>query len=53
MLAEGNSKNFPTFRTGSVLADSSQSAMNSEHMSSFIYAYKIEAIRNWLFAQTK
>ena len=54
MLAEGNSANFVTFAEGTTLADG-QSAMPGagEHMTSFDYAYKIEAVRDWLFAQTK
>ena len=54
MLAEGNSANFVTFAEGTTLAEG-QSAMPGagEHMTSFDYAYKIEAVRDWLFAQTK
>ena len=52
MLAEGNSANFVTFTAGTTLAEG-QTAMSGagEHMTSFDYAYKLEAVRDWLFAQ--
>ena len=54
MLAEGNRANFVTFTEGSTIADgSSTNSMAGEHMTSFDYAYKIEAVRDWLFAQSK
>ena len=41
-------------RTGNAGADgSSTNSMAGEHMTSFDYAYKIEAVRDWLFAQSK
>ena len=54
MLTDGNSANFVTFVAGTTLAEG-QSAMPGagEHMTSFDYAYKIEAVRDWLFAQAK
>ena len=54
MLSEGNKANFVTFSLGSTTADGSTgSSMAGEHMTSFDYAYKIEAVRDWLFQQTK
>ena len=54
MLAEGNRANFVTFTEGSTLAEgSSTNSMMGEHMTSFDYAYKIEAVRDWLFKQSK
>ena len=54
MLAEGNNANFVTFTLGSTTADGSTgNTMAGEHMTSFDYAYKIEAVRDWLFQQTK
>ena len=52
MLAEGNNANFVTFTAGTTLAEG-QTAMSGagEHMTSFDYAYKLEAVRDWLFAQ--
>ena len=54
MLAEGNGANFITFTEGTTLAEG-QAAMAGagEHMTSFDYAYRIEAVRDWLFAQSK
>lgn len=54
MLSEGNSANFVTFTEGTTLAEGQTAMMGAgEHMTSFDYAYKIEAVRDWLFAQTK
>ena len=54
MLSEGNNANFVTFTEGSTLADGqTSSGPAGEHMTSFDYAYKIEAVRDWLFAQSK
>ena len=52
MLSEGNDANFITFTEGTTLAEG-QSAMPGagEHMTSFDYAYKITAVRDWLFSQ--
>ncbi len=54
MLAEGNNANFVTFTAGTTLAEG-QTAMSGagEHMTSFDYAYKLEAVRDWLFEQSK
>ncbi|MGW8063139.1 carboxylesterase family protein [Streptomyces ziwulingensis] len=56
LFAAGDDINFATFKTGTVLeaSDSSSSsgpAMNSEHMASFEPAYRITALRDWLFEQ--
>ncbi|MBT2412463.1 hypothetical protein J7I94_18145 [Streptomyces sp. ISL-12] len=55
LFAAGDSINFATFKTGTVLevsdSTSSDPAMNSEHMASFEPAYKITPLRDWLFAQ--
>ena len=52
MLSEGNSANFVTFTAGTTLAEgASASGGAGEHMTSFDYAYKIEAVRDWLFLQ--
>ena len=54
MLAEGNSANFVTFTLGTTLAEGQTSGGGAgEHMTSFDYAYKLEAVRDWLFAQTR
>lgn len=54
MLAEGNSANFVTFTLGSTTADGSTgNSKAGEHMTSFDYAYKIEAVRDWLYSQSK
>lgn len=42
--------NFVTFRKGTTLPEGSADGA-SEHMTSFDFAYKIKALRDWLFAQ--
>ena len=49
MISEGNTANFIRFETGSVL----NGGQGMEHMASFNYAYKLTAVRDWLFEQTK
>lgn len=49
LIAEGNSANFIRFETGSVL----NGGQGMEHMASFNYTYKIDAVRDWLFEQSK
>ena len=54
LLSEGNSANFITFTVGTTLAaGQSASSGAGEHMTSFDYAYKIEAVRDWLFEQSR
>ena len=54
MLAEGNSANFVTFTLGTTLAEGQTAGSGAgEHMTSFDYAYKLEAVRDWLFEQSK
>ena len=50
MLSEGRSANFITFTKGTTVVGG---AAGSEHLTSFDYAYKLEAVRDWLFAQSK
>lgn len=49
LLAGGYEGNLIRFTKGSVLKDGNQ----MEHMASFNYAYKIPAVRDWLFAQER
>lgn len=53
LLAEGNARNFARFEKGTVLSDSASTMRAAEHMASFDYAYKIDALREWLFTQRK
>lgn len=54
MLSEGNRANFITFTAGTTLAAGQTAGGGAgEHMTSFDYAYKIEAVRDWLFEQAK
>ena len=54
MLAEGNSANFVTFTLGTTFAEGQTAGSGAgEHMTSFDFAYKLEAVRDWLFEQTK
>lgn len=50
-LNNSQAHTFITFRQGSTLPEGQ--AQYSEHMSSFDYAYRIQALREWLFAQVK
>ena len=49
LTAEDNHANFIRFETGSVL----NGGNGMEHMASFNYAYKITAVRDWLFEQSR
>lgn len=50
MLSKGCSANFVTFTKGTTVEGG---ASGSEHLTSFDYAYRLEAVRDWLFAQSK
>ncbi|MFF0988806.1 carboxylesterase family protein [Kocuria nitroreducens] len=57
LVADGNTANFATFTTGSVLEAAGSDASSgmggsSEHMASFQPAYEIAAARDWLLAQS-
>lgn len=54
LFAAGDNINFATFETGTVLkaSGSSSAPMGGEHMASFEPAYKITALRDWLFEQS-
>lgn len=49
LIAQGNDANMIRFETGSVLTEGS----GMEHNASFNYGYKITAVRDWLFEQSK
>lgn len=49
MIEEGRQANMIRFETGTVLNGGS----GMEHMASFNYAYKITALRDWLFEQSR
>ena len=50
LIVKGNSINFVKFEEGTVLPASGQ---GMEHMASFDYGYKIAAVRDWLFRQSR
>lgn len=50
LLSAGLDANMVRFETGSVIKEGED---NHEHMSSFNYGYKLTAVRDWLFEQTK
>ena len=50
LISRGSGINFIKWETGSVLPESGQ---GMEHMASFDYGYKIAAVRDWLFQQSK
>lgn len=47
---QGGNINFIRWEAGSVLPESGK---GMEHMASFDYGYKIAAVRDWLFMQSK
>ena len=49
VFRKGNKAKFIRFEEGSVL----NGGGGMEHMASFNYGYKIEAVRDWLFGQSK
>lgn len=49
LLEEGSDINFIRWEAGTVL----NGGFGMEHMASFDYAYKLEAVRDWLFEQSK
>ena len=49
LINQGYDANMIRFETGSVLTEGS----GMEHNASFVYGYKISAVRDWLFEQTK
>lgn len=49
LIAQGYDANMIRFEAGSVLTEGS----GIEHNASFVYGYKISAVRDWLFEQTK
>ena len=51
LIAKGGNVNFIKWETGSVLPDGARGGM--EHNASFDYGYKIAAVRDWLFKQSK
>lgn len=53
MLSEGHTAHFVTFTYGTTAADGQVGGGAGEHMTSFDYAYKIEAVRDWLFEQSR
>ncbi|MCD8117098.1 MAG: hypothetical protein LUE21_08320 [Oscillospiraceae bacterium] len=54
LIDEGYLANFIAWEEGSVLPDGMDAASTgSEHMYSFDHAYKISAVRDWLFQQVK
>jgi hypothetical protein len=50
LIAKGSNINFIKWETGSVLPETGRAM---EHMASFDYGYKIAAVRDWLFEQSK
>ena len=50
LIARGSDINFIRWETGSVLPASGK---GMEHMASFDYGYKLAAVRDWLFKQSK
>lgn len=50
MIEQGLNATFITFTKGATVEGG---ATGSEHLTSFDYAYKLEAVRDWLFAQSK
>lgn len=52
LLAQGNTINFIQFTKNTVMPEG-EDGPGGEHMYSFDYAYQLESVRDWLFAQSK
>ena len=50
LISKGGNIHFIQWETGSVLPETGRAM---EHMASFDYGYKIDAVRDWLFEQSK
>ena len=50
LIDQGYSANFVTFTAGTTLPEGMS---GSEHLTSFDFAYRLETVRDWLFAQSK
>lgn len=50
LIDQGLRANFVTFTKGTTVAGG---ASGSEHLTSFDFAYRLESVRDWLFAQSK
>jgi len=50
LISKGNKANMIRFEEGTVLENSNE---KSEHMASFNYGYRISAVRDWLFEQSR
>ena len=50
LISKGGNINFIKWEAGNVLPESGK---GMEHMASFDFAYKLAAVRDWLFKQTK
>lgn len=48
---KGSKRNFISYRNGTVVKSNSKE--KNEHRASFKYGYRIEAVRDWLFSQSK
>ena len=51
MLNQGNKQNFITYAKGTVTPPGS--SYQNEHMASFKYGFRIDAVRDWIFSQKK
>ena len=50
LIVKGGNIHFIQWEKGSVLPETGRAM---EHMASFDYGYKIDAVRDWLFEQSK
>ena len=53
LIDEGHKINFVRFDAGSVIPEGVTPGRAGDHMYSFDYAYKLDNVRDWLFAQSK
>ncbi len=53
LTEKGYDINFVQFTKGTVTPEGSQGGGGGEHMYSFDYAYQLDAVRDWLFKQSK
>ena len=53
LTSQNKNINMGVLKQGTTLTNGATGGMAGEHMTSFDYIYKIDAVRNWLFEQSK
>jgi len=53
MIEEGNNIKYAVFEKGTVWPEGQEQPGRNEHMQTWQFAYSIEGVRDWLFAQKR